>query len=104
MIGLRFGVPVQQKKPEISATKSGHVVVKRYLPVAPKGVPNERWQNCQLALKAAGVPNNILGRISTLRQMNMWVAMVIIREHPWQQIADWEVELMKKHKPKPKEK
>lgn len=62
---------------------------------APKGVPEKNWQRAKLALRAAGMPSDRIERLATIRQMNLYIWLVTVMQHPWQFVADNEEELLK---------
>ena len=60
------------------------------MPPAPHGLKSKpkMWVDCQLALMSKGVPKDLVRKITTLRQMNLWVILVVTREQPWRMVAD----------------
>lgn len=62
---------------------------------APAKVNEKQWHKSQLALKAAGMPDDKIKKINTLRKMNLYTWLVIVMQHPWQFVADNEEELLK---------
>lgn len=76
------------------AKKDPHFIMKNYLPEAPRGVSKQKWLNSQLALKAKGVPNDILYTLKTLRQVNLYTWLVIIMGHPAKWVKDHEETLL----------
>ena len=66
------------------------------IPLPPPGVSKRMWETSQLSLIAKGVPPDMVYRIRSLRQINLWVWLVIIMGHEWRWVADNEHILIRK--------
>ena len=80
-----------KRRPKVSDL----VIVKNYLPPAPKGVPDKRWHDMQMALqKKGGMPQLEVAKITTLRQANLYSWLVLIMGHEWRWVMDNEETLL----------
>lgn len=64
-------------------------------PPAPPGVNAKKWSDSQDALAACGMPRDKINTITTLRQMNLFIWLVTVMQHPWQFVMDNQIELLK---------
>jgi len=70
------------------------VITEADLPPPPAGVSAKHWKERQAILHARGVPWDILARLKTLRQINLYVWLICVMGHEWRFVADNEVTLL----------
>ncbi len=58
------------------------------MPPPPVGVSKKHWKERQAILHTKGVPWDMLARIKSLRQMNLYIWLICIMGHPHKWVFD----------------
>jgi len=67
------------------------------IPLAPPGVNPSSWERAQLILISKGMPKDMVYRLRSLRQMNLYSWLVGVLGHEWKWVMDNEEILIDKN-------